>query len=338
MPARRRVPISFAVTLALFMLGMIVPSGAATATAFVRVNQVGYPAASAKRAYLMSSVAETGGTFAVKSAGGSTLLSAPIGANLGSWSNAYPFVYALDFGAVTTPGTYSIDVPGPVPTTSPSFEIDAPQQVYRDALANALSFYQTERDGPDFIPNGLRAAAAHLNDQNAITYLPPHVNSAGRFSGDLTSLGTTIDASGGWWDAGDYIKGVQTLSYTADMLLLGVRDFPAAMGPGSATSDFTAEAKFGADFLLRMWDDVSKTLYFQVGIGTGNAKTAGDHDLWRLPQEYDTFGGTDPRYRYIRNRPVFRAGEPGSPISPNLAGRMAAAFGLCFQIFKTSDP
>jgi endoglucanase len=87
-----------------------------------------------------------------------------------------------------------------------------------------------------------------------------------------------------------------------------------------------------------MWDDLSKTLYFQVGIGTGNAKTVGDHDLWRLPQEDDTFGGTDPRYRYIRNRPVFRAGEPGSLISPNLAGRMAAAFALCFQIFKASDP
>jgi hypothetical protein len=127
---------------------------------------------------------------------------------------------------VTSPGTYSIEVTGPVPATSPSFAIDTGQAVYQQALANALSFYQTERDGPDFIPGPLRTAAAHLNDQNAMTYLPPHVNSSGRFSGDLTPLGTQIDASGGWWDAGDYIKGVQTLSYTTDMLLLGVRDFP----------------------------------------------------------------------------------------------------------------
>jgi endoglucanase len=75
-----------------------------------------------------------------------------------------------------------------------------------------------------------------------------------------------------------------------------------------------------------------------VGIGTGNAKTVGDHDFWRLPQVDDAFGGTDPRYRYIRNRPVFRAAPAGSTISPNLAGRSAAAFGLCFQIFKNSDP
>jgi endoglucanase len=34
---------------------------------------------------------------------------------------------------------------------------------------------------------------------------------------------------------------------------------------------------------------------------------------------------------------VFRAGPPGSPISPNLAGRLAADFGLCFQLNHTSD-
>jgi hypothetical protein len=45
-----------------------------------------------------------------------------------------------------------------------------------------------------------------------------------------------------------------------DLLLAGVRDFPAQMGAGSAASDFTAEAKFGADWLLRMWDDSTQTL------------------------------------------------------------------------------
>jgi endoglucanase len=306
--------------------------------AFVRVNQVGYPAAAMKRAYLMASVVETGATFSVNDSTGGTVFSAPIGANLGSWSSTYSNVYALDFDDVTTAGSYTISVSGPVPATSPSFRIDTGASVYATPLANALSFYQTERDGPDFIPNALRTAPGHLNDQTAMTYETPHVNPSGRFSGDLTPLGTRIDASGGWWDAGDYIKGVQTLGYTTDLLLVGVRDFPNQMGVGSATSDFTAEAKFGTDWLLRMWDDQTQSFYYQVGIGTGNANTVGDHDIWRLPQEDDTFGGTDPRYRYIRNRPVFRAGPPRSLISPNLAGRSAAAFGLCFQIYKTSDP
>jgi len=311
-------------------------SAPAPGGAFVRVNQVGYPAAASKRAYLMASTAETGATFSVKNAAGATVFSASVGANLGSWSNSFKNVHALDFDGVTAAGSYTIAVSGPVPATSPSFRIDTGANVYATPLANALSFYQTERDGPSFVPSALRSAPAHLNDQNAMTYLTPQVNSSGRFSGDLSPLGVRVDASGGWWDAGDYIKGVQTLGYTTDLLLAGVRDFPAHMGAGSA--NFTAEARFGTDWLLRMWDDPTRTFYYQVGIGTGNAKTVGDHDIWRLPQADDTFGGTDPLYRYIRNRPVFRAGAPGSLISPNLAGRSAAAFGLCFQVFKTSDP
>jgi endoglucanase len=314
-------------------------SAPAAASAFVRVNQVGYPSAASKRAYLMSSVSQTGATFSVTDQAGTTVFSRPVGANLGKWSNSFPNVYALDFDSVVTAGTYTISVSGLVPASSPTFRIDTGPGLYSEALANALSFYQTERDGPDFIANALRSAPAHLNDQTAAVYETPHVNSSGRFSGDLTPVGgPTVDASGGWWDAGDYIKGVQTLGYATAMLLTGVRDFPAQMGSGSASSNFTAEARFGTDWLLRMWDDPTRTFYYQVGIGTGNAKTVGDHDIWRLPQADDMFGGTDPLYRYIRNRPVFRAGPPGSLISPNLAGRSAAVFGLCFQLFKASDP
>jgi endoglucanase len=307
-------------------------SQAAPATAFVRVNQVGYPGAADKRAYLMSSTDLTGTAFTVRNGSNQVVLTGNVGSSLGSWNRAYSFVHPLDFNTLTTPGTYTVAVSGPPAATSPPFRIDTGPNVYRGALANALSFYQAERDGANYVPGPLRTAPAHLNDANAMTYLTPNANPSGRFSGDLTPLGTRIDASGGWWDAGDYIKGVQTLGYTTAMLLHGVRELPAQMAP------FTAEAKFGTDWLLRMWDDPTRTFYYQVGIGTGNAKTVGDHDLWRLPQADDTFGGSDPAYRYIRNRPVFRAAPPGSRISPNLAGRDAAVFGLCYQAFKATDP
>jgi len=322
----------------LVLQGAAAPTAmAVTSSAFVRVNQIGYPAASSKRAYLMSSVAETGATFAVKNAAAATLFSGPIGGKLGSWSKAFPFVYALDFNQVSATDTYTITVAGPVAATSSSFAIAPEAGVYAGALSNALAFYQTERDGPNYIPGPLRSAPGHLNDQTAQAYLTPKVNAAGRFSGDLKPIaGVHVDASGGWWDAGDYIKGVETLSYATDVLLSGVHYFPSRMGSGA--SNFTAEAKFGTDWLLRTWDDSTSTLYYQVGIGTGNAKTIGDHDLWRLPQADDTFGGSDPLYRYIRNRPVFRAGAPGSLVSPNLAGRDAAAFAMCFQVYKASDP
>src|SRR5437870_2354128 len=313
-------------------------------TAFVRVNQVGYVSGGAKRAYLMASAAETGATFMVKNSGGTTVFGpAAIGANLGSWSTSYPDVYALDFDNFVTTGTYTIDVSGPIAAASPSFKVDTGANVYANALGNSLFFYQNERDGPNFIPSPLRSAAAHLNDQNAKAYVTPNANSSGRFSGDLrpaTFSGSqpVINAAGGWWDAGDYLKFVQTTSYTVDVLLAGVRDFPTQMGVGSGASNFMAEAKFGATWLLHMWDDPTKTLYYQVGIGEGNAKTTGDHDIWRLPQADDIYGGTDPHFRYIRNRPVFRAGPPGSKISPNLAGRDAAALAEAYQVFKTTAP
>jgi len=339
---RRTIVATLVATVASLSAAGSVPRGQSApnpggGSAFVRVNQVGYPAGTSKRAYLMSSVNQAGAAFAVKNASGVTVATGTAGASLGSWSQSYSFVHPLDFDAVSAAGTYTISATGPIAATSPTFRIDTGANVYSGALGNALFFYRTERDGPNYIPNELRTAPAHVNDQNAMTYLTPHANSAGRFSGDLTPLDLRIDASGGWWDAGDYIKGVETLGYTTAMLLHGVRQFPTAMGAGSA-SNFTAEAKFGTDWLLRMWDDPSRTFYYQVGIGSGNAKTVGDHDLWRLPQADDTFGGTDPLYRYIRNRPVFRAGAPGSLISPNLAGRNAAVFGLCFQIFRASDP
>jgi endoglucanase len=61
-------------------------------------------------------------------------------------------------------------------------------------------------------------------------------------------------------------------------------------------------------------------------------------DIWRLPQADDTYGGHGPAFRYIRHRPVFRAGPAGSSISPNLAGRDAAAMALCYQVERTMHP
>ena len=88
-------------------------------------------------------------------------------------------------------------------------------------------------------------------------YLPP-VRTRGRFSGDLSSLGVKVDASGGWWDAGDYLKFVETTSYTVDMMQLGVRDFTNQLGTGSTTANFTTEAKFGLDLLQNMWNDSTR--------------------------------------------------------------------------------
>ena len=200
------------------------------ASAYIRVNQVGYASGATKRGYLMASAAETGATFAVKNSGGTTVYSAAIGADLGKWGT-FSFVYALDFDSVSTVGTYTISVASPIAATSPSFKIDSGTNLYSTPLANSLFYYETSRDGANYIANSLRTAPGHLNDQSASAYFTPKF-SKNDSAGALTATGAVLDASGGWWDAGDYLKFVETHSYTVALMLRGRARLSRADGFG----------------------------------------------------------------------------------------------------------
>lgn len=312
-------------------------SADAATTAYIRVSQVGYESGLSMRAYLMTTKAVSGVDFAVENSAGKTVVSGIAGETLGVWGKYT--VYPIDF-RLKGADTYTISVGGPVSGTSPAFRVDTPGNLYTTALANNLYFYQNERDGKHFISTPLRSAAGHLNDASGSVYSSPKFDNNDNILGSLNPTGATINAEGGWWDAGDYLKFVQTQSYVVALMLIGVRDFPEQMGRLSTTSDFTDEAKFGIDWLRHMWDDSTQTLYYQVGIGTDfkSFDYLSDHDIWRLPQADDSYGGSNPVYRYIRNRPVFVGGAAGSKVSPNLAGRLAADFAECYQVFAETSP
>jgi endoglucanase len=331
----------------------------AAAAAYVRVDQAGYETGTPARAYLMSTRPATG-TFSVLDASGAPVATAPVGARLGTWSHSAKRryrVYALDFTVPAGSG-YTIAVGQ---TRSPAFAVGAPASLYGPLLGNALFYYDSVRDGPDFVKGPLSPAPAHVNDTHARTYYNPPIQRGGNEL--LTTRGKplrryrpVIDASGGHWDAGDNLKYVETESYTAALMEIGLRDFPGRLGPaapvvparnGDVAPDFTGQVDFSLGFLSRMWDDAHRVLYFQVG-NTQSWKhfpeLRADYDFWRLPQVDDTARDSPPGdkggdYRFIRHRPVFAAGPPGSrkdpagrPLSPNLAGRLAAAFALYAQL------
>jgi endoglucanase len=300
----------------------------------VRVNQVGYQPDETKRAVVMAS-ATLRGTFSVVS-NGTTVFSAPIPAtNAGAWNAAFARTYLLDFSSVTNPGIYSIVVAAHINATSPPVTVGTAPTLYRPLLTNALFYFQSSRDGPDVVTNVINRKPSHTNDEAAMVYLPPVYNHD-NLAGGLTSIGGPIDVSGGWFDAGDYIKLVETTSYVEGMMLTAMRDYPNLL---SANVDFRAESRFGLDWLLKMWDQTNQVLYYAVAIGNGNGNTIlGDHDFWRLPEADDALNVTPASNNYyVKYRPAFRAGTNGAGISPNLAGRMAAAFALASQVYRATD-
>jgi endoglucanase len=325
------------------LAGAILGRDAAAAT-YVRVNQVGYESGQAARAYVMTTAAVTSESFQVLDASGRVAASGTVGPTTGTWGSYH--VHPVDFD-VKAAGIYTIRVAGSAGATSPAFAVDTAAKLFARPLAHALGFYQVQRDGPDYIRSALRSAPAHLNDAHAKVYRTPPDDGNDNYTANLSATGETMDASGGWFDAGDYVKFVETTSYAVGVMLTGVRDFPAQMGPGSP-SDFSAEARFGLQWLLKMWDDPNRALHYQMGIGidfTTN-RSLSDHDFWRLPQADDkatpnsdpAFAGTtQSQLRYITHRPVLLAAPAGSQVSPNLAGRLVADFALCFQVFHKTD-
>jgi hypothetical protein len=303
----------------------------------IRLNQVGFLPGDNKQALLMATTPLSNAVFKVVNVEGTTVFSAPVGKNLGAWNPQYAYVYELDFPAVDTPGSYSIRVDKPEPAVSPAFRIGSANELFAPLLRNSLFFFQAQRDGPDVYTNVINRKPSHLTDEQAFVYKVPPFGKNG-LEGGLERTGGPVNVSGGWFDAGDYLKFVETASYVTAMMLQAARDYPAQAGNGGV-ADFCAEGRYGLDWLLKMWNDDTKTLYLQVGIGDGNAQVTGDHDIWRLPEADDELNAQPgaPQF-YIKYRPVFAAGLPGAKISPNLAGRLAAAFALGCQVFKTSDP
>ena len=400
MPARAHLSIRPRLVLhALWLLTWFPTSFAVAAElAYVRVNQIGYEAGNGPfRAYLISTASETGASFQVVNSKGAALYTGRIGRWLGTWSNSKELtyqVYALDF---TVPGKeiYTISVTGPVDAASPAFAVDSAHVLYPGLLLNTRFFYQTERDGPNYIPNALRDAPGHLKDANARVYVSPPLDSNDFIDNVppapplVHAQAAEINAAGGWWDAGDYTKYVETASYTVALMEIGIRDFPNQMGvnaplhppkppvsvsyagdsgPGApSSSNFSAEARFGITWLMKMWNDRTKTLYYQVDntqdwdfYGEGDPSSTPsncggtyrtpfclitEYDIWTLPQAADSFEqpgdpeACDPLTTfYICYRPVFLAGPAGSKISPNLAGRLTADFALCYQLNQAVHP
>jgi hypothetical protein len=313
------------------------PAGAAggappRAAPVIRVDQLGFAPNEAKQAYVLSS-SRSAISYSVVDDRDRTVLRGRSGPSRGSWNSRYRAVLPLDLSAVRVDGTYRVLAAG---TTSAPFRVSAPGSLFGPRIGEIVTFFQAQRDGAAVIPGELGRRPSHLRDRNAPVYAWPRYESpdsdtiVGR---SLRRLAGTVDLEGGWVDAGDFIKFTHTTAY-AETLLLAAR---RALG-NAAPAALEPETRFGLGWLGKAWDQGRGVMYIQVGIGSGNKAGTfnGDHDLWRLPERDDQLTG--PRNRYLRDRPAFRANAPGTPVPPNLAGRVAAAYALSAQLDAHSKP
>ena len=308
------------------------PGTGATSAVLVRVDQGGYAIGQEKVAYAMGPDDVEGVGFRVVDEAGDIALEGDLGPSTGGWSDAYPAVHPLDLSALDRRGTYTVELDDREGPASPSFAVAPADELLAGPLDAALRFFRAQRDGDDVDPSVLGRRPSHRRDEEATVYAVPTYDGEVLVGGGLEPIGGPVDVSGGWFDAGDYLKITGTTAYATIALLVAERVAPAT--PGLAD-----EADVGLGWLDRMWDDRTGVLLSQVGIGQGNEDVLTDHDVWRLPEADDRLATEpgDPEH-LVGHRPVVPANEPGEPISPNLAGRVAAAFALAAQRSAAADP
>jgi endoglucanase len=322
--------------------GAVAQTGAAAtvglAPPVVRVNQVGYTPRASKVAFAMLPRVVRSVSFAVIGRRG-VVYRGRSSDYLGGWNPRYRAVYQLDFSALRRTGSYRIKLGGAPSAASPAFRIAAAPALYHRLAVNAVRYFTSERDGGDVNPSVLDRKPANLTDRRAYVYADPRYDSNDNLLGKLTRIGGPVNVAGGWFDAGGgYEKFGYTASYADGLMLIAARDFPGQF------AGLRSEATFGLSWLRKLWNPARKVLYIQVGIGNGNASNTiqGDYNFWFLPQQEDRLnvsrgGSPGPTAYYVKYRPVFEAAPPGRPISPDLAGRFAADFGLGAQLAARTD-
>ncbi|XP_060815983.1 endoglucanase E-4-like [Bombus pascuorum] len=125
------------------------------------------------------------------------------------------------------------------------------------------------------------------------------------------------DLTGGYYDAGDFVKFGFTMASTTTLLAWGAVSWPEAYNAAGQLDELRKAIKWATDYFIKC--HVSEYVFYgQVG------DFSLDHTFWGRPEELNT---TRPAYKI----------DPEHPGS-DLAGETAAALAASSMVFRNHDP
>jgi len=268
----------------------------------VYVNQVGYLPQEAKRAVIPADGPVAGSAFCLVA--DDVIPEVHYRGALTEYSDTkpqdgYAHYFFADFSDFTRPGRYRVRLSD----GALSYPFTIGKDLYGRLLPLILRYFDMQRCG----------------DQRTEQRKPCHHDDGIAVGGPRD--GQVIDSSGGWHDAGDYLKFVETTSFSTALMLFAYAHFPQVFAEQTRNTRLPLlldHARVGLDWLLKMHPTPDE-FYYQVG-------DASDHESWRLPEDDDP--ARNPNWK---PRKVFYG------VGANLAGRCAAAFAMASRLYRRYD-
>jgi hypothetical protein len=237
---------------------------------YIRFNQIGFLPTDYKTAIVLSYNNLAGKEIKlINSKTGNVVSHIEFGDNQGTYGN-FRYTYLIDFSETSSEGEYYFRY---AQQKTPIFKIG---KEILDGLADSLlQFFKVQRCG---YTDPYMHKICHISDATSL------------ISGQqIISKG--IDVTGGWHDAGDYVKFLNTTSYATYMLLFSYNFDPVRFSfdkNNNNVPDVLDEAKVGLDWMLRC--------YYKKDILVTQVQDLRDHDVgWRMPDE-DPLGFDRPAY------------------------------------------
>lgn len=259
---------------------------------FIRFNQLGFLQDDIKTAVVLSNTNLMKKQIHLFNSKNEKVLTLKFSENKGQYGK-FSFTYNLDFSSLNKKGEYYFQFGN---QKSSSFKID--ENVFNGISESLLEFFKVQRCG---YTSPLIHDVCHIADATSLIENGKVINK-------------TIDVTGGWHDAGDYIKNLNTTAFSTYLLLFAYEFAPEKFSfdkNKNNVPDILEEAKIGLDWLHRAYYDKYK-LITQV-------QDMRDHDVgWRMPEN-------DP---LAFDRPAFVG------MGKNLIGIYSATMSLAYRIWK----